>query len=339
MLFKEILEKLVNHINLTEMEMMDSMNSIMLGEITPAQIGGFLTGLRGKGETLEEVLGAAKVMRKMAKPIDIGVIDAVDTCGTGGDGKNTFNVSTVSAIVAASAGVTTVKHGNRSISSKCGSADVLEALGVKIDLSSENISSCIREIGIGFLFAQSFHSSMKHVASSRKELGIRTVFNMLGPLTNPAKVNCQVMGVYDAALTELMAGVLKELGVKRAMVVNSLDGMDEISISAKTKATILIDGDIKTHYIEPKTYGFYYENNGEIEGNGSIENAQIILNILEGESGPKRDITLINAGAAIYIGNGAKSLEEGILKAKEAVDSKSALNKLNELIAYTNRSE
>jgi len=337
--FKGILEKLVNHIDLTEGEMICAMNSIMTGEITSAQIGGFLTALRGKGETLEEVLGCAKVMRAMAKQINIGDIDAVDTCGTGGDGKNTFNVSTISAIVAASAGITTVKHGNRSISSKCGSADVLEALGVKIDISSDHIAECIKEIGIGFLFAQNFHLSMRHVASSRKELGIRTIFNMLGPLTNPARVNTQVMGVYDASLTELMAEVLRELGVERAMVVHSLDGMDEISIYAKTKATTLLDGKIETTYIDPAEYGFNDQTSHELDGNGPKENAQIIVNILQGERSARRDITLINAGAAIYIGNGAKSLEEGILKAQKAIDSKDAENKLNELIAYTNRSE
>lgn len=339
MLFKEVLNKLVTKVDLTENEMIDAMNSIMEGDVSPPQIGGFLMALRAKGETFEELLGCAKVMRQKAEKIDIAFIDAVDTCGTGGDGKNTFNVSTVAAIVTASAGVTTVKHGNRSVSSKCGSADVLEALGVKIELPSDVVAACIEEVGLGFLFAQKFHLSMKHVASSRKELGIRTIFNMLGPLTNPARVNSQVMGVYEEGLTELMAQVLQALGVERAMVVHSLDGMDEISIFAETKATILKDGKIETCYIQPRDYGFNYTDHNEIEGNSPVENAQIIQNILMGESGARRDMAIINAGAAIYIGNGANSMEEGIAKAKEAIDSKRALNKLHELIAYTNRGE
>ncbi|MFZ7120319.1 MAG: anthranilate phosphoribosyltransferase [Eubacteriaceae bacterium] len=338
-MFNKILNKLVNKNNLNESEIIMAMNEIMEGKASNAQVGAFLVALRMKGETSEEIVGCAKVMREKALPINIGKIDAIDTCGTGGDGKNTFNVSTISAIIAAAAGVTTVKHGNRSVSSKCGSADVLEALGVNIALKPQQVQRCIEEINIGFLFAPTFHISMKNVAPARKELGIRTIFNILGPLTNPGNVNSQIMGVFDIALTENIAQVLKELGLERAYVLHSLDGMDEISIFNKTKVSELKNGEINTFYINPSDYGLQGEDFNEISGNSSKDNAGIILDILKGKKGAARNIALLNAGAAIYIGNGAVSLEEGILKGSQVVDSGLALKKLNDFIAYTNRSE
>lgn len=329
---KLAIDKVVNYKDLTENEMIDVMNTIMDGKATPSQIGGFLTALRMKGETLEEITGATKVMRDKAIKIETNNRYTVDTCGTGGDKSNTFNISTTAAFVAAAASVTIVKHGNRSVSSKCGSADVLERLGVNIDLSPMDVKRCIDELQIGFIFAQNFHKSMKYAVTPRMELGIRTIFNVLGPLTNPSNPKGQVLGVFDGNLTSTMIKVLKELGLERGMVVHGMDGLDEITITTKTKVSELRDGEIKEYYLNPNDYGIPLGNLEEIRGGNLEENVKILLNVLKGESGPKRDMVLLNAGAAMYVGNVVNSLGEGIEKSKEIIDKGFALDKLNQLI-------
>lgn len=329
------IDKVINYKNLTEDEMSDVMNSIMEGKATSSQIGGFLTALRMKGETLEEITGAAKVMKEKATKIETNSSYTVDTCGTGGDKSNTFNISTAAAFVAAAASVTIVKHGNRSMSSKCGSADVLESLGVDINLSPIDVKRCIDELQIGFIFAPNFHQSMKYVINPRKELGTRTIFNVLGPLTNPANPKGQVLGVFNENLTATMAKTLKELGVERCMVVHGLDGLDEITITTKTKVSELKNGEIYEYYIDPKDYGIPFDKIEKIQGGTPEENAKILLDILKGEKGPKRDMVLLNAGAAMYVGKAVNSLEEGIEKSKEIIDKGLALDKLNQLIKFS----
>lgn len=326
------IDKVIRKQHLTEGEMMEVMSTIMEGKATSSQIGGFLTALRMKGETVEEITGSAKVMRDKALRVDIDKAYAIDTCGTGGDKGNTFNISTAVAFVAAAAGVTVVKHGNRSVSSRCGSADVLEHLGVNIDLTPEKVQESVEKLNIGFMFAPNFHQAMKYAVAPRRELGVRTIFNVLGPLTNPAKVQGQVLGVYDESLTEVIAEVLKGLGVDSAMVVHGLDGLDEITITTKTKISELKDGEISTYYVDPQRFHLPLASKEEIEGGGPKENAEIILSILRGERGAKRNMVLMNAGAAIYVGKQAASLEEGIDKAREVIDMGFALEKLNQFI-------
>ncbi|SES88952.1 anthranilate phosphoribosyltransferase [Natronincola peptidivorans] len=326
------IDKIIRRQHLTETEMIHVMNNVMEGKATPSQIGGFLTALRMKGETVEEITGSAKVMRHKAAKVKINQLYAIDTCGTGGDKANTFNVSTAVAFIAAAAGVTVVKHGNRSVSSKCGSADVLEQLGVNIQLSPEAVQKTVEEANIGFMFAPNFHQAMKHAVVPRKELGVRTIFNILGPLTNPASVQGQVLGVFDPSLTEVMAEVLRELGVDRAMVVHGLDGLDEITTTTRTKVSELKEKKVKTYYLEPQRFHIPLASIEELRGGDAEENAAIILGILQGEKGGKRDIVLMNAGAAIYVGKQASSLEEGIHKAVEIIDMGLALEKLNQLI-------
>lgn len=329
------IDKVINYKNLTEDEMSDVMNSIMEGKATPSQIGGFLTALRMKGETLEEITGAAKVMKEKAIKIETNSSYTVDTCGTGGDKSNTFNISTAAAFVAAAASVTIVKHGNRSMSSKCGSADVLESLGFNINLSPIEVKRCIDELRIGFIFAPNFHQSMKYAINPRKELGIRTIFNILGPLTNPANPKGQVLGVFSENLTTTMAKSLKELGLERCMVVHGLDGLDEITITTKTKVSELKNGEIYEYYLDPKDYGIPLNQIEKIQGGNPEENAKILLDILKGEKGPKRDMVLLNAGAVMYVGKAANSLGEGIEKSKEIIDKGLALDKLNQLIKFS----
>ncbi len=331
-MLKSAIGKVIRRENLTENEMIETMNAIMEGRATDSQIGGFLTALRMKGETAEEIAGGAKVMRNKALTVNIKNDYAIDTCGTGGDGSNTFNISTAVAFVAAAAGVTVVKHGNRSMSSKCGSADVLESLGINISLTPQSVQRCADEIGIGFMFAPNFHRAMKYAIGPRKELGVRTIFNVLGPLTNPAKVKGQVLGVFDENLTEVMAKALKELGLERAMVVHGMDGLDEITVTTKTKVSELKDNQIATYYIDPEELGLSYGNRDDLVGGEPKENAKIILNILKGEGGPKRDIVLLNAAASIYVGKKADSLLGGIEKAKTAIDTGLAYKKLEELV-------
>lgn len=334
-MLKFAINKLINQESLTEDEMIQAMNAIMEGDAPHSQIGSFLTALRIKGESIDEITGGAKVMREKALKVPIKNEHAVDPVGTGGDGVNTFNISTLVAIITAAAGVKVIKHGNRSVSSKCGSADVLESLGVNIELTPLDVKKCVDEIDIGFMFAPRFHTAMKNVVKPRKELGIRTIFNLLGPLTNPALVKNQVLGVYDQNHTELMAYVLKNLGSKRAMVVHGLDGLDEMTITTKTKVTELKDNKIFTYYVNPQDFNLGLGKIEDLVGGLPDENSKILLNILEGEKSSKRDIALLNAGAAIYVGSKSNSLAEGIEKAKESIDQGLALEKLNQLITLS----
>lgn len=334
-MLKFAIDKVVRNENLTQEEMIRAMNIIMEGKATPAQIGGFLIGLRMKGETLDEITGSAKVMRDKALNVSIESDYAIDTCGTGGDAGNTFNVSTAAAFVAAAAGVVVVKHGNRSVSSKSGSADVLEKLGVNINLQPDEVQKCVDRLNIGFMFAPNFHKATKHAVGPRRELGVRSIFNLLGPLTNPAGAKGQVLGVFDENLTSVMAGVLKELAVERAMVVHGLDGLDEITITDRTKVSELKDGKINTYFIDPRDFQIPLAKKDEISGGDPEENAEIILKILKGETGARRNMVLMNAGAAIYVGKKADSLKEGIEKAKEVIDTGLALEKLNDFAKFT----
>mgnify|MGYP005837484379 CR=1 FL=1 len=329
-MIQDLLVKIVQQENLTEIEAMLAMEEIMEGQATPAQIASFLTGLRMKGETVEEITGCAKGMKKKAQTINPGIDNLVDTCGTGGDGLGTFNISTAVAIVAAGAGLAVAKHGNRAVSSKSGSADVLEALGIKVDLCSEEVVTCIEKVGIGFLFAPNFHQAMKYAAGPRRELGLRTIFNILGPLTNPASPTGQVLGVYNPDLTELMAQVLSNLGVARAYVVHGYPGLDEISLVGETKVSELRDGVVKTYYLNPEDLGFARVSLEELKGGSCQENAQKIIGILEGQKGPSRDIVILNAAAALVVGDKVRDLREGIELAAQSIDEGKAFGKLQE---------
>ncbi len=329
---KTLLQKLLKHEDLTETEVMEAMNSIMDGSATQAQIAGFLTALRFKGETVEEITGCARVMREKSEKINPGVDYCIDTCGTGGDGANTFNISTAASFIAAAGGVNVAKHGNRAMSSRSGSADVLEALGVNIMLTPEQVGMCIEQVGIGFMFAQSFHKSMKYAAGARKELGIKTVFNILGPLTNPANAGGQVLGVFDEALTGVMASVLQNLGSERALVVHGMDGLDEISTAALTKISELKDGKIDTYYLDAGKYALAVPSGKELNGGDASVNAGIVRSIFSGEKGARRDIVLINAAAALYVGKQADDIAGGIKLAADLIDTGKAGKKLDELI-------
>lgn len=336
-MLRNVIQKLVEGKNLSEEEIIGAFNCIMDGNATQAQIGSFMTALRIKGETIEEITGCARVMREKADRINPSLDYYIDTCGTGGDGTNTFNISTAAAFVAAAGGVPVAKHGNRSVSSKSGSADVLEGLGININLTPAQVQSCIEDVGIGFLFAPTFHKSMKHAAGPRKELGIRTVFNILGPLTNPANAKGQVLGVFNKNLTEAVAKVLLNLGVERAMVIHGLDGMDEITTTTSTLVSEVKDGRVMTYEINPENYNFRLSSKADLNGGDYKDNSEIILSIFSGKlDGPKKDILLLNSAAALYVGKKASSLEEGIEMAEEIIDSGRALQKLNELREYTN---
>ena len=335
-MIKEAIAKLIAATDLTEAEMTEVMHEVMTGAASPAQIGSFLTALRMKGETVEEITGAAKVMREKATKVDApeGV---VDTCGTGGDGSMTFNISTAAAFVASGSGLKVAKHGNRSVSSKSGSADVLRALGVNIEAEVSRVEECIREAGIGFLFAPMLHGAMKYAAPVRREIGIRSIFNILGPLTNPAGAKRQVIGVYDSALTDLLAKVLNNLGSERAFIVRGEDGLDEITLADETRVTELNAGSIRTYHIRPEDFGFKRCSPEDLLGGGPDENAEIIMGVLEGKKGPARDIVLLNAAAAITAGGLASKIEEGIAIAHGAIDSGEALARLERLKEITNR--
>ncbi|MDP3791040.1 MAG: anthranilate phosphoribosyltransferase [Candidatus Omnitrophota bacterium] len=335
-MIREAIGKVTKRVDLGEAETRKVFEEIMSGQASAEEIAGFLKALREKGETVEEITGAAKVMIEKSVRIDAGA-DLVDTCGTGGTGINTFNISTTAAFVAAGCGVKVAKHGNRSASSQCGSADVLESLGVKLDISPEMVRNSIIEIGIGFMYAPMFHSAMKYAAEPRKEIGGRTIFNILGPLSNPARASGQVVGVYDAKLTEILAQVLKNLGSKRALVVCGMDGLDEITITGKTKIAELKDGQIKTYYISPEEFGMKKGNIADIEGGSSKENARTTLSVLSGQPGPKRDVVLLNASAALVVASKAKDFKEGIKLAGLAIESGLALDKLKQLIELTNK--
>ncbi|MDA8126057.1 MAG: anthranilate phosphoribosyltransferase [Deltaproteobacteria bacterium] len=336
-MIKEGIAKAVQGENLRETEMEAVMNEVMEGAATPAQIAAFMTALRIKGETVEEVTGAARVMRQKATRIDARSSVILDTCGTGGDGRHTFNISTTAAFVVAAAGICVAKHGNRAVSSGCGSADVLEALGVKIDAAPEIVEECIQEIGIGFLFAPQLHGAMKYAIGPRREIGIRTIFNMLGPLTNPAGANCQLIGVYDPRLTEMFAGVLKNLGTKRAFVVHGADGLDEATVTAETRVSELKDGLISTYNIDAETLFGRYADAAALQGGDAEANAALTKEILSGEPGPRRNIVVLNAALAIVAGGQAESLAEGIKVAEACIDSGAAIKKLGALIEVSHR--
>lgn len=311
------------------------MAQIMEGQVSQAQFGSLMTALRIKGETIEEVTGFAQSMRRYARKVATDSANLLDTCGTGGDGAHTFNISTASALVAAAGGIRVAKHGNRAASSKSGSADVLEALGVNIALDDAGAARCLDKLGICFMFAQVFHQSMKHAAVPRKEIGIRTVFNLLGPLTNPASADRQLLGVFDLDKTELMANVLRELGLKRGMVVASHDGLDEISISASTRITELKNGQVATYDLTPDDLGLRASGIEAITGGDAATNADIILSVLRGERGAYRDVVLANAGACFYVSERCTTLQEGVKLSAAAIDSGRAYQKLQELIQYT----
>ncbi len=333
-----ILEKLEKGEDLTSEEAEASMMLIMSGGADDEGLKKFLLGLKAKGETIEEIAAFAKVLRKFAISVDVGELQSelVDTCGSGGDVKDTFNVSTTAAFVVAGAGVPVAKHGNRSVSSKSGSADVLEKLGVNIELGPDGVAKCIKEVGIGFMYARTYHGAMKHVAGVRKELATRTVFNILGPLISPAKVKHQVYGIFDPGLTEKLAGVLRELGSEHSMVVHGMHGLDEFSTLGKTKVSELRNGIIETYIVNPEEFGIKISKEEDLVGGDPEKNAEITKSILKGDKGPKRDIVVLNAGAAIYVADKAKTLKQGIEAAEESIDSGAALNKLNKLIEVSN---
>lgn len=323
--------------NLNESEMLDVMNSIMTGQTTDAQIGAFLVGLSMKGETIEEITASAKVMRSLATPVEIKSDKyLVDTCGTGGDGLGLFNISTASAFVVAAAGGKVAKHGNRSISSKSGSADVLESAGVNLNLSPSRISECIAKIGVGFMFAPAHHSAMKHAIGPRKELAVRTIFNVLGPLTNPAKAPNQVMGVYDKNLIEPIANVLKELGSRHVMVVHSDDGLDEFSIADKTYVAELKDGNVSTYSVHPKDFGLTLGNLKDIRADNADASLALITEAFSGRNGTAKNIISLNAGAAIYVSGLTTSLQSGIDRANQVLSDGSSQKKLDEYIQISN---
>ena len=340
-MIRDLISKIVEGLDLSESEMINAMDEIMSGEATPAQIGAFITALRLKGETVDEITGAAKVMREKATKIAIDPDEIkndiiLDVVGTGGDGAKTFNVSTTTAFVTAGAGITVAKHGNRAVSSKCGAADVLENLGVNLNITSKDVESCINKTGIGFLFAPLFHGAMKYAAGPRKEIGIRSVFNLLGPLTNPAGATVLLLGVYDMNLTEKIAMVLNKLGTREAFVVCGEGNLDEISICGPTRISHVKGGSVSTFEITPEEVGLKRADIEDIKGGDAAENADIIRNILDGEKGPKRDMVLINASAALVAAGYSKDFNEGVKLGEEIIDSGKAKKKLEELIEFTN---
>jgi len=342
----EAVRALVERRDLTRIEAAAAMDAIMSGAATNAQIAAFLTALRMKGETVEELIGFAQVMRQKAVRIrtrgdEVAGLTGtdremlIDTCGTGGDAAGTFNVSTATAFVVAGAGLRVAKHGNRSVSSMCGSADVVETLGINLELAPAKVSRCIDEAGIGFLYAPLLHTAMKHVMAARREMGIRTVFNMLGPLTNPAGANAQVIGVYSPALTEPLARVLAELGTVRAFVVHGADGLDEISNTGESRVSEVREGMVRTFSVRPEDFGMPRASIEDLRGGDREENARIIRAILDGEPGPKRDIVLVNAAAALVAGARARDLKDGVGLAGQSVDSGAARGRLERLVALS----
>ncbi|MBL7176758.1 MAG: anthranilate phosphoribosyltransferase [Desulfobacteraceae bacterium] len=348
-MIKEAIAKVVGKEDLTQSDMEATMEEIMTGSATPAQIGSFITALRMKGETVDEIVGAARVMRAKSVKVQLNhnqvTIDRdeinideetiLDTCGTGGDGTHTFNVSTATAFVAAGAGVKVAKHGNRAVSSRCGSADVLENLGVKLDIDPSDVERCIQEVGIGFLFAPLFHGAMKYAAAPRQEIGLRTIFNLLGPLTNPAGATVQVLGIYAQELTEKIAHVLKKLGTREAFVVCGEGTFDEISICGPTRVSHLKGGEVRTYDMTPEEYGFKRATSETIKGGDAPENARIIREILDGQKGPKQDMVLLNAAAAFVAAGLDKDFKEGTQRARDSIESGRAREKLDNLVEFT----
>lgn len=349
-MIKKAIAKVVERDDLTEGEMIEVMNQIMSGECTQSQIGSFITALRMKGETVEEITGAARVMRERATPIRVGkgVLDIdrddinidretiLDVVGTGGDGTNTFNVSTTVSFVVSACGVKVAKHGNRSVSSACGSADVIEKLGINLDVTPETVENCIDQIGIGFLFAPALHSAMKHTIGPRREIGIRTIFNILGPLTNPAGADCQVMGVYHSGLVEKLAGVLHKLGCKHGFVVHGSDGMDEITMTGETMVAEVTPAGITLSAVTPELFGLNRCQMASLKGGDASVNAAIVKSVLAGEQGPRRDIVLLNAAYALVAAGKAATPAEGMTMAAKAIDSGLALRQVEKLATLTN---
>ncbi|RME37867.1 MAG: anthranilate phosphoribosyltransferase [Deltaproteobacteria bacterium] len=348
-MIKQAIAKVVEGQNLTESEMIEVMNQIMGGEATPAQIGAFITALRIKGETVEEIRGAARVMRDRATPIRVGRIldidrdeinldreSILDTCGTGGSGTKSFNISTTVALVVAACGVRVAKHGNRSVSSACGSADVLEALGVNLDITPAQVAETIEKVGVGFLYAPALHGAMKHAIGPRREIGIRTIFNILGPLTNPAGADRQVLGVFRADLVAPLAQVLAGLGCRRGFVVHGSDGMDEITLTGPTQMAAIADGRVSTGTIRPEDFGLALCRLEDLQGGDAACNAAIVRAILDGEPGPKRDVVLLNAAYALVAADAAEDPHQGLKQAAEAIDSGRARRTLEHLVEVTN---
>ncbi|HLG43848.1 MAG TPA: anthranilate phosphoribosyltransferase [Nitrospirales bacterium] len=336
-MIKDAIAKLVDRQNLTEAEAEAVMHEIMDGKASPAQIAAYLTALRMKGETVEEITGSARAMREKATRIRVNDPMVVDTCGTGGDGAATFNVSTTVAFVVAGAGLTVAKHGNRAVSSRSGSADVLKCLGVRVDLPPERVEECVNDIGIGFLFAPLFHGAMKHAMGPRQEIGVRTIFNLLGPLTNPAGASIQVLGVYDEALTETLAKVLVKLGSRHCYVVHGMDGLDEITLTDRTRVSEGKGGRITNYFIEPRDFGLERARLKDLAGGDAEENARIIRDILGGREGPRLQLVLLNAAPAMVACGKAATLLDGIKRAQEAIRSGAAMEKLESLVRWTNR--
>lgn len=338
---KKFIEKIMSGQNLTSDEMVEVMHALMSGEVEPAVAGAFLTALKMKGESVSEIIGGARVLREKATPIDIQNNVTLDTCGTGGDVSGTYNISTAVAIVAAAGGVSVVKHGNRSVSSKCGCADVLEELGVAIDLPAPKVKQCVDDIGIGFLFAPTFHEAMRHVGPVRKALGYRTIFNILGPLANPANAKYQLVGVFDESLLDVYANVLKELGVHRAMVVHGSDGLDEITITGETQIAELYEGEITRKVIKPEDYGLGRASIEEVKGGERQLNATILRELFSGDTShttaAMRDILILNAGAAFYTCGETVSIQKGVDLAKELIENGKAKEKLEQFIEFSQR--
>jgi anthranilate phosphoribosyltransferase len=328
---KTAIAGLIGKKDLAEADMVAVMGQIMAGGASEAQIGSFLTALRMKGETVDEITGAARVMREKALKVDAGPGTVVDTCGTGGDGASTFNISTTAAFVAAGAGLTVAKHGNRAISSKSGSADVLKALGVNVETEVSRVEKCLAQAGIGFLFAPAMHSAMKHVAGARRDIGVRTIFNVLGPLTNPAGAKRQVVGVYSRSLIEPIARALKNLGAEKVFVVHGHDGLDEITVTGPTDVAFLDGGKIKTFTITPEQFGMPIHSALSLKGGDAEQNAKITMDVLNGQKGAHRDITLLNASAVICAGGLSEFIDDGLILAEKSLDSGDAAEKLNML--------
>ena len=333
---QQAIQHILDRKDLESGDMRQVMQAIMTGECTPAQIAGFLIGLRMKEESVDEITAAAEVMRELSTKVNVNNKHLIDTCGTGGDGANTFNISTTSAFVAAASGARVAKHGNRSVSSKSGSADVLEAAGVKLDISPDQVAECINNIGIGFMFAPMHHDAMKHAIGPRKELGVRTIFNLLGPLTNPAGAPNQVLGVFSSAWLEKLIKVQLKLGANHVMVVHSEDGMDEISISAPTMIAELVNGEIKLYTISPEQFEIKRNDLSTLAVQSVSDSLNTMLSVLDNKTGPAMDIVLLNAGAAIYTAGTANSLKDGIDHARQAIENGSARNKLDQLVKLTN---
>jgi anthranilate phosphoribosyltransferase len=335
-MIREAIDAIVNQgRSLSEEEAAAVMEEIMSGEATPAQLAAFLVALRLKGETMEEIAGMARVMRAKALRVPFEGASLLDTCGTGGDGMGTFNVSTAAAFVAAGAGAIVAKHGNRAMTSQCGSADVLEALGARIDLPPEGVAHCLREVGVGFMFAPAFHPAMRFAAGPRREIGVRSVFNILGPLTNPAGAKAQVLGVADPAIGEKMTQVLGRLGCRHALVVHGEDGLDEMTLGGPTLVYELKEGDIRSYRVTPEEVGLHQASGQAVKGGSPQENAAAIRTVFGGEPGPLRDIVLLNSAAALVAADKVASLAEGVHLAAQAIDSGAAREKLDRFIEVT----